>query len=428
MTGTDFDAVLDRTAVLTERFVAAGHRLYLVGGVVRDHLLGRSRGEADLDATTAARPEEIKRIVAPVADDLWTQGERFGTIGLRVADQTFEITTHRAEAYDAESRKPVVTFGDDIADDLARRDFTVNAMAVDAATGEVVDPHGGQADLAARVLRTPLDPHTSFSEDPLRMLRAARFHAGYGLDPVPELEAAITALLDRMAIVSVERIRDELEKLLLLDDPAPGLALLARTGLLARVLPKLGQLDWRAAARRGEKVAAMPHDAAMRWAVLLGAYDLAPSDLASMRFSGALTRDVLWFAAAIPAIDASEALGTTAPAIRRAAASAPRDRTLEDRLAFVRAGRAAIDEPDDDVTAVAASLAAMRRVEPDLDDPEPLLDGLRIAAILGIEPGPDIGNATRWLRDLRFDEGPIAAEEAAERLLAWWPTRDAGEA
>lgn len=426
MTAADFDAVLTATAPLTERFTAAGHRLYLVGGVVRDQLVGRARGDADLDATTAARPEEIKRIVADVADAVWTQGERFGTIGLRISGQEFEITTHRAEAYDEDSRKPVVTFGDDIADDLARRDFTVNAMAVDAATGEVVDPYGGREDLEARVLRTPLDPETSFSEDPLRMLRAARFHAGYDLAPVPELESAITALLDRMAIVSVERIRDELQKLLLLDAPAAGLALLARTGLLAVVLPKLGHLDWRAAALRGDRVAHMPASPAMRWAALLGPDGLEPGDLSALRFSGALSRDALWFAAAIPWIDDPTLAAPSEPEIRRAAAAAPSERSLEERHEFVRSGRRALDEPTVDVEAVAATLSALRAAEPDLDDPTPLLDGVRIAAVLGIEPGPEIGSATRWLRDLRFDEGPLPEADAIERLLAWWPTRDDG--
>lgn len=413
------DAALATTAPLTERFTAEGHRLFLVGGVVRDHLLDRRRPEADLDATTAARPDEIKAIVAPIAEAVWSQGERFGTVGCTVGGQPFEITTHRAESYDDDSRKPTVLFGDDITDDLARRDFTVNAMAVDAATGELVDPYGGRDDLAASMLRTPLDPEVSFSEDPLRMLRAARFHAGYDLTPAPELEAAIAALLDRMAIVSVERIRDELQKLLLLDTPGPGMAMLARTGLLARVLPKLGELGEADAAALCDRAAVLPEDAAMRWSAVLGPFDVGPRDLSALRFSGDLSRDVIWFCSANPALEDPSALPADAPAVRRAAALAPGARTIEELLTFVEAQRRAAGRSVDDLEIRRSVLSDLRSAEPDLDDPNALLAGEQVCALLRIEPGPDIGVATRWLRDLRFDEGPMPAGAAAERLLSW---------
>jgi len=248
-----FLPVLRELAPLVDRFAEADFRLYLVGGTVRDLLLG---GEAhgahdshdrDLDLTTDARPSDIKRLLEGWADAIWTQGERFGTIGAqrRLADgatRTYEITTFRAEAYTDESRKPHVEFADDIELDLSRRDFTVNAMALEltgGATPTLVDPHGGAVDLMQRVLRTPLGPEISFSDDPLRMLRAARFIARYELEPNEQLVAAVKQMAARLDIVSAERIRDELDKLMVVDHPAEGLWFLVDTGLAAEFLPEL---------------------------------------------------------------------------------------------------------------------------------------------------------------------------------------------
>ncbi len=417
-------AVVEQARPLTDRFRRAGHRIYFVGGVVRDHLLERDRDEQDLDATTDARPQRIKELVADLAEAVWTQGERFGTIGCTIDGQPYEITTHRAEAYDQQSRKPVVTFGDRIEDDLARRDFTVNAIAVDLESGALIDPHGGRADLAAGILRTPLDPRISFSEDPLRMLRAARFHAGYELTPASELIVAMTAMVDRMEIVSVERIRDELQKLILLDAPDPGLVLLGSTGLLAAVLAPVGNLDPDAARRLGERVAAVPGDAAMRWAALLAPYGVAAADLHRLRFSGALTRDVIWFASAIDWVDSPDARPCDRPSLRRAAALVPRGRDLTELYDWVERLRLVDGLATGDLVAHREALAALRAVEPDLADPAPLLTGTQVGAILGIEPGREVGTAMRWLRDLRIERGPMSAETAAAELTAWWPTRD----
>ncbi|HVN52557.1 MAG TPA: CCA tRNA nucleotidyltransferase, partial [Acidimicrobiales bacterium] len=233
---------------MAKRFAAAGHRAYLVGGIVRDLLLGRELADAvDIDLTTDARPEETKAIVSGWADHVWTQGERFGTIGVARSGRTFEITTHRAEAYVPDSRKPTVAFADAIDVDLSRRDFTVNAMALRLGAGaddepELIDPFGGAADLAAHVLRTPRSPAESFDDDPLRMLRAARFVAGYALVPDPAVVAAIRDMVDRLSIVSAERIRDELDKLLVVDDPSAGLWLLVDTGLVEHVVPELAAM------------------------------------------------------------------------------------------------------------------------------------------------------------------------------------------
>ncbi|MGA9278957.1 CCA tRNA nucleotidyltransferase, partial [Ilumatobacter sp.] len=243
-----FAPVLRELEPLAARFREAGHRLYLVGGTVRDLLVASGRSE-DLDLTTDARPHEIKACLAGWADALWTQGERFGTIGAHKLDSTtgdtrvYEITTFRAEAYTDESRKPRVEFADEIGVDLSRRDFTVNAMALeltgDGAMPELVDPFGGAGDLAQKILRTPLGPEISFSDDPLRMLRAARFIARYHLEPDPALTDAVRAMAPRLEIVSAERIRDELDKLMVVDHPADGLWYLVETGLAEQFLPEL---------------------------------------------------------------------------------------------------------------------------------------------------------------------------------------------
>ena len=235
-----FRPLQDATAELAERFRQAGRSLYLVGGSVRDALFPAGAApDADFDLTTDARPEEIERLVRGWADDMWTQGARFGTIGCRRAGQLFEITTHRAEVYVPDSRKPDVTFGDDIEQDLSRRDFTINALALRLPDMELVDPFGGLADLASGRLRTPLDPEISFGDDPLRMLRAARFMARFSLKPDAALEAAVEAMHERLSIVSRERIRDELDKIVLLDTPSEALWFVVRTGLAADFLPEL---------------------------------------------------------------------------------------------------------------------------------------------------------------------------------------------
>ena len=230
---------LELVRPVAERFAAEGHSLYLVGGIVRDLLAGRPLDDADIDLTTDALPGTIKSIVGPSADAMWTQGERFGTIGVKIGGRELEITTHRGEAYSPDSRKPDVTFSDDIEIDLSRRDFTVNAMALRLPDPELVDPYDGFGDLTSGRLRTPLAPTESFSDDPLRMMRAARFIAGYGLEPDRDLVRTAAELEDRLSIVSAERIRDELDKLLVVDDPTAGLWFLVDTGLADEFLPEL---------------------------------------------------------------------------------------------------------------------------------------------------------------------------------------------
>ncbi|MFM8531452.1 MAG: CCA tRNA nucleotidyltransferase, partial [Ilumatobacteraceae bacterium] len=234
--------IADLLAPLSARFADAGHELALVGGPVRD--IRMSRGATnDLDLTTDARPEEIEALTSGWADHGWDGGMRFGTVGARKGDHHIEITTYRSESYDPASRKPEVTFGDTLAGDLARRDFTVNAMAVRLPSLQFVDLHDGMADLAEGVLRTPSTPEESFTDDPLRMMRAARFVSQLGFTIAPDVLLAMTAMADRLEIVSAERVRDEFTKLLLGAHPRRGLEVLVQTGLAPYVVPELPALQ-----------------------------------------------------------------------------------------------------------------------------------------------------------------------------------------
>ena len=232
--------VLPLLTELGSRFAEAGHELALVGGPVRDAFLGRV--SPDLDLTTSARPEQAEALLAGWADATWDVGRAFGTIGARKDNHQIEVTTYRADAYDRVSRKPVVAFGDNLRDDLARRDFAINSMAMRLPSLEFVDPHGGLADLEGRILRTPGAPEVSFADDPLRMMRAARFVSQLGFTAAPEVVAAMTEMAPSLEIVSAERVRDEFVKLIMGSAPRQGLALFVETGLAAHVLPELPAL------------------------------------------------------------------------------------------------------------------------------------------------------------------------------------------
>ena len=414
-----FDALLAEVAPLADRFVAAGHRLYLVGGIVRDGLLGRDTStDPDLDLTTDAAPAAVRALVAPLADAVWRQGERFGTIGARIGGRSYEITTHRAEAYTDDSRKPVVRFSSSVVDDLSRRDFTVNAMAVEVPSGELVDPFGGAGDLAAQVLRTPLDPHVSFSDDPLRMLRAARFSAGYKLTPRPELVASMAETAPRLAIVSMERVRDELDKLLAVAAPRRALELLVETGVATRFLPELDDPSTRRVAfgALDALVASHPElSPAARLATLL--HPLAPESVrarvAALRASHVVSRYVVALATAwrrIAALDDADAsarrlvheLGPVTDDALRVASCVPES-----------AGPAAL----------LADRLHVLRARGELDSLEPALGGDEIMRALGIGPGPAVGDAAAFVLTLRLDEGVRDPEVARARLEQWWAER-----
>jgi poly(A) polymerase len=470
-----FAPVLDELAPLAARFDAAGHRLYLVGGAVRDLLVGTDRPHFDFDLTTDARPPRIKRLVDGWADAVWTQGERFGTIGLRRRredgpDQTIEITTFRAEAYADDSRKPHVTFADEIETDLSRRDFTINAMALElrpAGLGaELVDPFGGAADLATSTLRTPLAPEISFEDDPLRMLRAARFIAGYGLTPVPELVVAVRERGHRLEIVSAERIRDELDKLLVLDRPSAGLWFLVDTGLAEHFLPELPALrlerdpihrhkdvlshtiavveNVRPPRSRGPmfdfritRLAALFHDVgkpSTRGYQAGKGTTFHHHDVVGARMTRRRMEALRYPTADIAAVSElvflhlrfhTYKMGWSDSAVRRYVRDA--GPLLTELNVLTRCDCTTRDERKaarlttrmDELEARIAELAAAE----ELAAIRPELDGHQVMEHLGVGPGPIIGDALQFLLDVRLDEGEIGTAAAYERLDAWYAQR-----
>ena len=411
-----FDDLCTAVSPVADRFLANRFQLYLVGGVVRDRLLGVDR-TPDLDLTTDAPPERIRELVDGVADTVWLQGERFGTVGIRLGDLTMEITTHRSEAYMGDSRKPVVRFSTDLYEDLARRDFTVNAMAVEVAERSLHDPHDGRADLGRGILRTPLPPEESFSDDPLRMLRAARFVARYGLVPAEGLVGAARSLVGRMAIVSAERIRDEFFRLLEVEDPSPGVHLLAEIGLLDGLLPEVAALDAGVRNRALEVVATATDDPVLRLAVLARSAGGMASRLVDLRLSGTDIRRIAVLVDGADRIVEGSADGPWSDEqVRRlAVAVGP---SLDPVLDFVDL----VGVETGDLVAVVERLGLVG----ELDDLGPALDGDAIMVLLDLPAGPEVGEALSWLVDLRLREGRVAPDEAATRLADWWSSRAAG--
>jgi poly(A) polymerase len=467
-----FARVLNEVAPLAERFASRGHRLYLVGGSVRELLLGATGDDHDLDFTTAARPAEIKAALDGFADAIWTQGERFGTIGAKRGKRIYEITTFRAESYADDSRKPHVTYADEIDLDLSRRDFTVNAMALEVTKGaapELVDPFGGAGDLVAKVLRTPLTPEISFGDDPLRMLRAARFIARYDLHPTDELVAAATRLAGRLEIVSAERIRDELDKLLTLDHPAAGLFFIHETGIADHFLPELPALR-------------LEHDPIHRHKDVLThtiavvenvrplheqppgrpAFDFRRVRLAALFHDIGKPRTRGYQPGKGTTFHHHDAVGARMTRKRMEALRFPKDDVdavselvaLHLRFHTYRLGwtdsavrRYVRDAGDllnelnvltrcDCTTRNARKAAELSKRMDDLEQRigelaeaeelaaiRPELDGVAVMALLGIPPSKAVGEALAFLLEIRLDEGLIGEEEAGQRLLAWWSTR-----
>ena len=440
--------------------MGAGHRVFLVGGIVRDLLLARELGsDADIDLTTDATPDQIKTAVGPVVDALWTQGERFGTIGVKLGDRIVEITTHRAESYAPDSRKPEVSFGTNIEDDLARRDFTVNAMALELPSPELIDPFGGAADLAANRLRTPLDPEVSFTDDPLRMLRAARFIAGYGLEPDAELVAAVRANAHRLDIISAERIRDELDKLVQVVDPSTGLWFVVDTGLADLFLPELPAMRLEQDPIHHHKdvlahtiavVGKTKPERLVRLAALL--HDVGKPKTRSFG-DGGVTFHHHEVVGARMARDRMQALKYSTDdveAVRKLVYLHLRFHGYGDGWTDSAVRRFVRDAGDQyerlvDLTASdcttrnkrkAAELAQRMeefkvrverlREQEELDAIRPDLDGKQVMDHLGIGPGRHIGQALDHLLEIRLEEGPLSEDEAYARLDAWWAAQPTG--
>ncbi|SDK11665.1 poly(A) polymerase [Nocardioides sp. YR527] len=462
-------AELDRIAPvidsLGEAFARSGFELALVGGPVRDAMLGRPHN--DLDFTTSARPEETEKILRTWGEALWDMGRDFGTIGTRKGPWQVEVTTYRSEAYSADSRKPAVAYGTSLADDLVRRDFTVNAMAVRLPGREVVDLYGGVVDLATRVLRTPGTPEDSFSDDPLRMMRAARFAAQLGFEVAPEVVAAMTDMASRIEIISAERVRDELVKLICAPHPRRGLSLLVETGLADLVLPELTALrmerdehnrhkdvyehtltvleqsiDQEARLGGGpdfvSRFAALMHDVGKPRTRKFhddGTVSFHHHDVVGAKMTRKRMKALRFSNDEIEAVSSLVELHLrfhgygdgewTDSAVRRYVRDAgdqldrlhiltradctTRNRRKADRLARTYdALEARIERISEE-----EELAALR----------PALDGNQIMSLLDIPAGREVGAAYKFLMDLRLDEGILTEDEAAKRLLDWWAER-----
>jgi poly(A) polymerase len=448
-------------AELGELFTTAGYELALVGGPVRDVFLGGRPG--DLDLTTDAVPERVLEITRAWADKTWTVGIEFGTVGLRKRDEIFEITTYRSEAYDRASRKPAVRYGTSLVDDLERRDFTINAMAARLPSLELVDPFGGLAALKEKVIRTPGRPEDSFSDDPLRILRAARFAARLGFTVDDGVQRAMTEMGGRLAIVSVERITDELTKLMLTPSPETGLDLLVRTGVADVVLPELSALRMEVDEHHRHKDVYSHSLTVLRQAIdLEPRYGLGP-DLV-LRLAAILhdigkprTRSLL--PGGKVAFHHHEVVGAKMARKRLTELRFPREviadvsRLVELHLRFHGYGdgewtdsavRRYVRDAGPLLTRLhaltradcttrnakkAARLAAtydalearieVLREREELDKIRPELDGDDIMRILGLKPGPLVGQAWNYLLELRLDQGEVGRERAAQELQRW---------
>ncbi|HKC27606.1 MAG TPA: CCA tRNA nucleotidyltransferase [Jatrophihabitans sp.] len=445
---------------LGDAFARAGYELHLVGGPVRDALLGRPSD--DLDFTTDARPEETLRIVAPLASATWTTGIDYGTVGAQVQGLRCEITTYRADRYDGQSRNPRVVYGDSLEGDLRRRDFTVNAMAV-SVTGQrsFTDPFGGLADLARGVLRTPSTPQESFGDDPLRMLRAARFVSTLGFSVAPEVDAAIREMAEQLRRITPERIQVELTKLMLGRAPRRGVEVLVDTGLADVVLPELPALQM-AADEHGQHKDVYAHtlqvleqaidledegpDLVLRWAALshdigkprtraftedgrvtfhhhevVGA-KMARKRLKELRYANEIVEQVAQLVFLHLRFYGYRTSEWTDSAVRRYVVDAgpllPRLHKLvrSDVTTRNRRKAAALAAAYDALEERIAELQAQE----ELDSIRPDLNGNEIMQILGIAPGPLVGKAYNHLLALRMEHGPLSRERAIDELKSWF--------
>ena len=444
---------------LARRFQEAGFSLALVGGSVRDALLGRLGN--DLDFTTDARPQDVLKIVRPWADAVWEVGIAFGTVGAQKDGYQIEVTTYRSEAHDRTSRKPEVSYGDSIEEDLVRRDFTVNAMAVALPEKKFIDPHGGLDDLGTRVLRTPGTPEASFSDDPLRMMRAARFAAQLDFEVAPEVVTAMTEMSGRLEIVSAERVRDELNKLVLSAHPRKGLTLLVDTGLAEHVLPELPALRLESDEHHRHKdvyehtlivleqaialekegpdltlrLAALLHDigkprtrrfekdgrVSFHHHEVVGA-KMTKKRMTALKYSNEMVKDVSrlvelhlrfhgygsgeWTDSAV-----RRYVRDGGPLLSRLHKLTRSDCTTRNKRKAVALART--------YDGLEERIAQLQEQE-ELDSIRPDLDGNQIQEILGIRPGPAVGKAYKFLLELRLENGPMEHDRAVAALKEWW--------
>lgn len=460
----ELSALPSTIAALGELFQEAGHELALVGGPVRDACLRLTTH--DLDFTTSARPEETARLLSQWTRTTWDIGKDFGTIGAQRDGVTVEITTYRSDNYDPTSRKPEVNFGDSLEGDLTRRDFTVNAMAVRLPEMTLVDPCGGLSDLADGILRTPIDPKISFGDDPLRIMRAARFSSQLGFDIDWETMEAMGELAERLQIVSAERIRAELERLIISDHPRRGIEAMEYTGVADYVLPEIAALkstvdehgrhkdvyehsltvlDQAIALETDESGPVPAPDFVLRFAALMhdvgkpatrqfhpgGKVTFHQHDIVGAKMTRKRMRELRFDKQTIKDVSRlvelhqrfhgyGEAAWTDSavrryvndagPLLERLHRLTRADCTTRNRRKAMRL-QAAYDDLE-------ARIAELKERE-EMEAVRPDLDGEQIMQILNIPPGRDVGRARSFLLDLRLTEGPLGAEEAEKRLRAW---------
>jgi poly(A) polymerase len=450
---------------LGKLFQDAGFELALVGGPVRDAFLGRAT--TDLDCTTSANPDQILQVLKGHVDAQWDVGREFGTIGARIGEDTVEITTYRADSYDSESRKPVVAFGDNLEDDLFRRDFTVNSMALRLPEGTFVDPFNGLSDLIDGVIKTPGKPEDSFSDDPLRIMRAARFASQLGFMVHEDTFRAMKAMADRIEIVSSERIQVEISKLILGAHPREGLEVLVDSGIAELVFPELPSLKLEIdehhhhkdvyehtltvleQAITYEKQYDLEQDLILRLAALM--HDIGKPLTRKLETGGGVTfhhHDVVGAKLAAKRLKALRYDNDTIKAVSRLIELHLRFFGYSDQAWGDSAIRRYVRDADDQLARLHVLTRAdvttrnqrkADRLSHAYDDLEqrivqlseeeqlnairPDLSGEQIMEILDLKPGPDVGRAYKFLLELRLDEGPISYEEAKIRLLAWWESR-----
>ena len=448
---------------LAARFKNSGFKLALVGGSVRDILLNRLGN--DLDFTTDARPEDIKKIIKGFLEDIWEIGAKFGTIGARKDEIVFEITTYRSEIYLSNSRKPEVKFGDSIEDDLLRRDFTVNAMAIELTTKTptFIDPHNGVRDLLTKTLKTPGLPELSFGDDPLRMLRAARFAAQLGFTIAPELLASMTEMAGRLEIISAERIRDEFIKIVMSPNPRIGITTLVDTGLCDQFLPEIPKLRLEIDEHHHHKdvyehtltvveqsmaleerlgganlvirLAALMHDigkpktralidgggVSFHHHEVVGAR-MTKERLRKLRFDHDVVEDVAKLVFLHLRFHGYGGGEWTDSAVRRYVRDAGELLThlhVLTRADCTTRNKKKAENLASNYDHLEARINALMEEE-ELLKIRPDLDGHAIMEILGIKAGPQVGKAYDFLMELRLEHGPLGEERAKEELVSWW--------
>lgn len=444
---------------LVRLFVDEGFAVYLVGGIVRDAITNRLHDKTDIDLTTDATPDEIERLSKRWADALWLQGKRFGTIAMKKGDLLIEVTTHRSEIYEADSRKPEVEFSQRVESDLSRRDFTVNAMALRLPHLELVDPYDGVGDLARGILRTPVDPDISFADDPLRMLRAARFASALKLEMDPALFASMSRLRDRLQIVSAERVRDEFDKIMVLPDPSAALWTLISTKLIDEFLPEIPALALeqdpvhhhkdvlahtvavvvKASPDRILRLAALFHDIGKPATRSFGEHGVSfhHHDVVGARMTRKRMRAMRYSKDDIDQVSKlvsmhlrfhTYEMGWTDSAIRRYARDAGPllDRLNElTRCDCTTRNRRKAEALQKRMNAFEEQLRELQEREA-LDAMRPEMDGVEVMAHLGIPAGREVGEALQFLLQIRLDEGELGRNEVIRRLDAWWAARNGG--